>query len=302
MDIEVLNKSIEFIERQYKGREIKLNLYGGEPFLNFDLIKYIHENYYYLSPYATTNGIMVYSNKNILSWVKDNCFNIVTSATPIKRFYGSSYIEPLIELSSISKSVNYLIDNPKDKSIIEDIKLIIGSGAKNIDITIPRESQSVINNKIEYISILKDISDVMYSNERSITSNLDKAFKINLYKRESGCCMSQESPGYCGAGINTIAIDCNGDIYPCDTAIPDGFFLLGNVFSGVRDMFSFMQWSPYEYCNNCPLGDIRLCMQSMCCINSYHKEGNMFKPTSTACAVNEILFSTANYIIDNYRR
>lgn len=85
MSEEVAFRAIDFLMENSSGQcELSVSFYGGEPLLNFDLVKacvaYCHENYPFRIPqyHITTNGLLL-NREDIVDYLVDNDFMVTIS-------------------------------------------------------------------------------------------------------------------------------------------------------------------------------------------------------------------------------
>ncbi len=107
--------------------------------------------------------------------------------------------------------------------------------------------------------------------------------------------------GYCGAGLDELTIDINGDIYPCFMFINNPDYLLGSIDKGVHnygliDEITNNTKVRNVYCQSCQIKD----MCSGCIGANYVENGDITKSSETMCrfqynnffiSVNELLAS-----------
>lgn len=90
---------------------------------------------------------------------------------------------------------------------------------------------------------------------------------------------------YCGAGLDEITVDINGDIYPCFMFINKQSFLLGNIDNGITNKQLLVELenntkNQKPGCRACPVKDI--C--NMCIGANYIENGDFRKSAKTQCA------------------
>jgi radical SAM protein with 4Fe4S-binding SPASM domain len=98
-----------------------------------------------------------------------------------------------------------------------------------------------------------------------------------------------------------LAIDINGDIYPCDYFMQFPEKKLGDIFTGYkpgRKVFEGCDWPHdiFKHCTNCQFGDVQLCTNAMCYAENYKLYGDMLKPSELTCALKRLEFETYTYI------
>jgi len=308
MSRETADKALRFAFSECSDAEITVSLFGGEPFLNFDLLKYLVENYPQIRFVVTTNGKILTEDAQIREWAAAQANLIISfSFSALRPVYNGTLLsksKALLEMLKLTwGEVHYVIDTPFDPEIMNNIKFMLDCGVPQIRVTLPKEQKIIEDYKDEYISLFKRIADMIYKgNARPPKFGWDVAFRSNACRKHKGKELLSTSSSYCGAGFNYLAIDHTGDIYPCDyfAAFPE--FKIGNVDSGFyneRRVFQHLEdWYKqiYSYCNDCPLGDIRLCPNPMCYAENHKVNQNILKPTKNACVLREIEYAIYSYV------
>ncbi len=89
---------------------------------------------------------------------------------------------------------------------------------------------------------------------------------------------------YCGAGKEYVAIQPNGDVYPCHRAASQGIFKLGNIFDEVpiiRGIFSEIDKVKTGCMSSCPAA--RTCHS--CPITHFKVNNDLYKPIEKYCHI-----------------
>lgn len=309
MTRDIADKTFKFIYSTFQDIDIICSLFGGEPFLNYDVLKYVVDKYAMCKFMVTTNGLELMNDPVKRSWALTKKNNLIFSFSinALKFVYGEDYVQQTTPVLDIVKhnggDVHYVLDDPKDIKILDNIRFLIDFGIQNIRISLPKEAQILETNAEDYIEVYKRIADLIYiENTKPIKTTLDAVFISNIYKTNRGLPITDCSSSFCGAGFHYIAINHKGDIYPCDYFASYPEFKIGNIENGFdspdRIFANYPEWysSIFEYCGNCPLGDIRLCPNAMCYAENYKSNKNIFKPTENACKLRYIELQIYNYI------
>ncbi len=240
MDINTANKTIDFICKNIKNEELDIPLYivfhGGEPLINFKLVKHIHKE---LSKRVlerkiiydmTTNA--TYLDEEIINFMCKNIDNISISIDGTKKFHDKNRIFSNGDGSYdlVIKNAKRFLDIGKDvrvrmtyttdtiSELYESIAQIVRYGFTNIVPIADFMSLNWTNNHIDIIN--EQISKLI--NLKKEHPNIDISLldikNLNIKK------------GDCFGGIVSFAIDVNGDIFPCTFSVGDNEFKLGSVF------------------------------------------------------------------------
>jgi His-Xaa-Ser system radical SAM maturase HxsB len=254
MDEVTADKTLDFIFHS-PSKNIKIEFQGGEPLLNFEIVKYIiskakllNKKYCKKLDFALSTNLTL-MNDEILDFLIEHEVSITTSLDGPKELHdknrpsgsGSSYEETVKWIRKIKE--NYQIDAmpvitknslPFWKEIVDEyveldsdfvwIKPIhkVGTAVKNWE--------NVGYNAKDFLDFWKKSLDyIMELNKegKKIKEIFTTILLKKILKKESlnFCCL--QSP--CGAAIGQLAYDEKGDIYVCDEARQEEMFKLGNV-------------------------------------------------------------------------
>lgn len=265
MKFNIAQKAIDFI-LQSPSKEITIEFQGGEPLINFDVLKYIvselrvKENGRVFRFTLVSNLILLTDEK--LDFLIKNKVSICTSLDGNSdihnnnrpRFGGSSSYDDLIE--KIKKvNINYEIQTPP--FVINAIQTTtassLGSYKEIIDEYIKQGFTSIYLRPLSPFGLAKthkeDLTYSPYDYVRFYKSSLNYILDINnkgysLIERTAQIFLKRilshtqdnfvdlRSP--CGAVLGQIAINYDGDIYTCDEGrmlaeTGDKTFRIGNV-------------------------------------------------------------------------
>ena len=263
MDWKTAQKTIEMIF-QTPSQDIKIEYQGGEPLLNWDILKESILYAEFLNTLAKKNlnfvictNLLNIADEQIMFLKKHNV-EISSSldgnkelhdCNRISRIYQSSYDEFIKNLSRIRKHIGQNACSPLvtiTKSNInrlrEVIDCYISLGFKNIflralnpygNAVINKENLSYTNE--EFIAAYKDaLNYIIELNKRGIefTECYTALFLSRILTPYSTGFVDLQSPS--GAGISGVIYNYNGDVYPADEArmlarMGDEYFKLGNV-------------------------------------------------------------------------
>lgn len=221
MTKDVIDSSLKFIkENCAEGSEI--GIYGGEPLLSFDLIKYLFTEYPIFNYSLFTNTILM--TRDMIDFLSDRQDFLIMDIsldgdrdTQIKN-RGVMYDEEIVR--EIFKKfrhtgVRMIVTDP-DKCY-DNCVALKNLGAKRIDINYPSFTDFPGE---QYIKTL---------DEQISRLNSDKIFSDDIYIGKP-CYRTNE---ICKIGTDRIAISPEGDIYPCDVFYFVDSYKIGNVNRGI---------------------------------------------------------------------
>lgn len=308
MSTKVLDDTIVFMSKKIKDQKLLFVLFGGEPLLNFEAVKYAVEKYSMHRFMLVTNGLILLENPEIREWCFKHKNNLVVSFSmgSLKTRYGDKLaetVQPILDLVKHTKGdVHYVVETI-DESTLKDVEYLCKTGIRNLRFNAPKQSKYAMEHKDEYIKLFQKIVDIVYS-YKHVTSTLDTAFRSNIARKRQG--LPTVPLGlFCGSGFHYLAVDWEGNIFPCDYFIVYPEFKIGTIYTDIdkdRIFKDIPNWNTEltKYCTDCPLGNKELCTNALCLGENYRFNHNLFKPTPEVCNLRAIESATYTYILDKY--
>ena len=261
MTFETGKKAIDFLLRESAGRKnLELDFFGGEPLMNFDVVKQIVE-------YAreeekkvgktirftiTTNGMLLTEEK--MDFINNEMSNVVLSIDGRKevndrmrkRVDGRGSYDRIIE--NFKKFVpmrgdkDYYVRGTYTKynlDFSEDVIHLYEQGFEQISV-----EPVMAPPEMPYAITEEDLPKIFDEYERlskRIQEILDSGKFINFFHfmldLEAGPCAIKRLKG-CGCGNEYVAISPEGDIYPCHQFVGMEEYKMGNLDEGTfnKDM------------------------------------------------------------------
>ncbi|WP_195948291.1 radical SAM/SPASM domain-containing protein [Paraclostridium bifermentans] len=300
MPKDVVDQAIEFIINQKKDKdELVIQFHGGEPFLEFETIKYIvnkvNEKYKHSSNkpafVTTTNATIM--NDEILDFIINNISNITISIDGAKSTHdynritknGNATHDSVLKnskklLEHIPRlRVRMTFDTETVGNLYEDVKFLIDEGFKVI---VPVADLYEKRWNDEHVKILESQIIKM---KRYIESKNDVLLSIvdtNIYKEK----------GLCDGGVSSFHIYPDGKLYPCTLAGGNNSFCIGDVNNGVdikrRDYILNYSETTNEVCDGCSL--CRSCEGNRCKIINKLITNDYFSPPPMHCAIQNLRY------------
>jgi len=252
MSEEVGKDALKFlVENSGNRRNLEIDFFGGEPLMNFDVVKALVEYGRSLEgPYNknfrftfTTNGLAL--TEEIMDYLNENMENLVLSLD------GSKEVNDAMRFTVNDKG-SYDIIVPKFQKLVEKrgkkSYYIRGTFtkfnrefAKDVihmsDLGFYSTSVEPVVTEAKYpyalteedLPIVKEQYDLLADQylERKGTDKEFSFFHFNVDLSQGPCIVKRLSG--CGAGSEYVAITPEGDIYPCHQFVGDEKFKLGNV-------------------------------------------------------------------------
>ncbi len=308
MSAEVGKSAIDYLVKASGHRKnLEIDFFGGEPLLNFDVVKEIVEyarsiekdcgkNFRFT---ITTNGLLLDEAKK--EYINKEMGNIVLSIDGRKevndamrcRIDGSGSYDTIVEkfqdMAESRNQDNYYVRGTftrKNLDFKEDVLHLADLGFKQISV-----EPVVADPKTDYMLREEDLP-VLFEQYESLAAEYVKRkqekkgfqffhFMIDL---TGGPCILKRLTG-CGAGHEYVAVSPDGDIYPCHQFVGDESMKLGNVKEeGLKQEISQMFRDSNVYtkpaCKDC---FAKFYCSGGCPANAIQYGGGINKPLKLSC-------------------
>ena len=309
MPFEVAKKAIDFVIINSQNRKnIEIDFFGGEPVLNFDVVKktveYANEQG---SKYdktfrftLTTNGLAITDEQ--IEYVNKYMSNVVlscdgrqeTNDKNRKTIDGKGtydkIIEKFIKIADARDQFNYYIRGTFTKDNLDfkdDVLHLANLGFKQISVEpVALSESSPLAIKEEHLTaIYKDYEDLAREIIKREVENKDTFnFFHYMIDLENGPCALKRISG-CGAGCEYLAVTPNGDIFPCHQFADDPDFKMGNVLddSFKKDKQEQFKTRDIYTINGCDTCFAKFYCSGGCAANSLKFENDLYKPYEIGC-------------------
>ena len=308
MSFEVGKRAMDFlIENSGTRRNLEVDFFGGEPLMNFDMVKKlvaycreqekIHNKNFRFT--LTTNGVLL--NDEVQEFVNKEMSNVVLSIDGRKEVHDymrpfrngrGSYDLVLPKFEKLAESRNqekYYVRGTftrNNKDFSNDVLHLADLGFKQISVE-PVVAQPTDDYAIreEDLPILKEEYDKL-AVEMIKRKKEGKAFNFFhfMIDLQGGPCVAKRLSG-CGSGTEYLAVTPWGDLYPCHQFVGNEKFLMGNVDTGVvrddiRDEFKCCNVYAKDKCKKC---FAKFYCSGGCAANSYNFHGNINDAYDIGC-------------------
>ena len=321
MPLEVGIKAIDLlIENSRNRRHLEIDFFGGEPLLNFDVVKeliaYIRkrekETNKIFTLTLTTNATLLDDEK--IQFLNENDILLVLSLDGRERIQNEmrptrdgrpTYKQTVERIKAVVDSregEGYYVRGTYTRENMDfaaDVLHMLKLGFRHVSV------EPVVTKDERYSLNKEDLPRLFGEYERVAQAYLDAYFSgkpfdffhfsVDLLK---GPCIAKRLSG-CGAGVEYIAVTPEGDIYPCHQFVGNKEYILGNVLeNGIeRDdlVFQFSEAHIYnkEECQNCWA---RFFCSGGCHANAYSFNGDIMKPHSISCELQRKRIECSLYI------
>ena len=307
MSYEVGKQALDFlIANSGNRRNLEVDFFGGEPLMNFDVVKQLvaygrqreketGKNFRFT---LTTNGVLL--NDDVIDFANRELKNVVLSIDgrkavndamrPTRNGKGSyDLILPKYKEFQKKRKGEYYIRGTfthHSLDFCEDVIHLMDEGFKVISmepVVAPPEQDYAIREE--------DVPKLMEQYDKLAAELVKRAragkpvtffhFMIDLtggpcvYKRLSGC----------GSGTEYLAVTPWGDLYPCHQFVGDERFLLGDVWKGIQqtdivDEFKCNNVYAKEKCQDC---FARFFCSGGCAANAFQFHGKILEAYDIGC-------------------
>ncbi len=309
MSREVAFRGIDFLlENSGSRKNCEIDFFGGEPLLNFSVIKDTVDYARKRGREAgkefkftlTTNGLLL--NQEVRDYLNRQEFSVVLSLDGRERVNdrvrtlkdGSGSYKLLVpEFLSFVKQRNhqeyYLRGTytSLNQDFFEDVKHLVTLGFRHISlepVVAPAEEPYALKDE--------HLPELFRQYEQTARYYLDlygseEAFSFFHFTLDlsQGPCIKKRLAG-CGAGTEYLALSPEGHLYPCHQFVGKREFLMGDVNRSTE--FDKELYQRFLNVDINSKGDCRFCWARFFCgggchANAYQFNGDMYKPYTLGC-------------------
>ena len=308
MSLETAKRALDFLVENSAGRtNLEVDFFGGEPLMNFDMIKqlvaYAREiekpagkNFRFT---LTTNGVLV--DDDVIDFANREMSNVVLSLDGRKEvhdryrvdFAGNGSWEKIVpkfqHFVEGRGNKNYYMRGTfthANPDFLNDIKemLRLGFTELSMEPVVCGEDDPSALTQEDLPIVLKqyeELAELMLKKHRE-----GKPFTFYHYMLDlkSGPCIYKRISG-CGSGTEYMAVTPWGDLYPCHQFVGEEKFKLGDIWNGVtntamQDEFAACNVYTRPECEECWA---KLYCSGGCAANAYHATGSVNGIYSYGC-------------------
>ena len=309
MSFEVGKRALDFlIENSGSHVNLEVDFFGGEPLMNFDVVKELvayarsiekekGKNFRFT---LTTNGVGV--NDEVIEFANKECHNVVMSIDGRrevhdrlrKDYQGNGSYDVIVpkfqKFARIRTSAenignggysDYYVRGTythANTDFTEDIFHLADLGFSQLSM------EPVVCSPDDPYALTEKDLPVLYRQYEILAEEMLKRKKeghpITFYHYmldlSHGPCIHKRIAG-CGSGTEYFAVTPWGDLYPCHQFVGDEKYLMGNVWDGVTNngiQENFRKCNVYarKECDDCWA---RLYCSGGCAANAYHASGDI---------------------------
>jgi uncharacterized protein len=307
LSLETGKKAIDFlINNSGSRRNLEIDFFGGEPLMNFDVVKELvaygrerekefNKNIRFT---ITTNGILLGDDK--IEYINENMDNVILSIDGRpevndrmrKTLNGKGTYDIITEnyKNFVSKREGlYYVRGTFTRynlDFAEDIKHLLDLGFANVSV-----EPVVTDSKYDYALRDEDIDTICTEYDRLSDMYIAEAkegrpfdfFHFNVDLNQGPCVIKRVSG--CGAGTEYVAVSPEGDIYPCHQFVGNTAYRLGNLNdekfeNRLYDTFNKAHIYNKKDCTECWA---KFYCSGGCHANALNTNGDIMKPYRLGC-------------------
>lgn len=300
MSYEVGKRALDFlIENSGSRRNLEVDFFGGEPLMNFDVVKRLVEyarsiekekgkNFRFT---LTTNGVLV--DDDVIDFADREMSNVVLSLDGRKEVHdryrvdyaGNGSWDKIVpkfqRFVETRGGKNYYMRGTfthANPDFLEDIRTMLDLGFTELSmepvVTAPNDPSALTEaDRRIVMEQYEKLAELMLKRDAEGKPFTFYHYMIDL---KGGPCIYKRISG-CGSGTEYMAVTPWGDLYPCHQFVGDEKFKLGDIWHGVsntaiQNEFASCNVYAREECRDCWA---RLYCSGGCAANAYHATGSV---------------------------
>ena len=300
MSFEVGKRALDFlIEHSGSRRNLEVDFFGGEPLMNFDVVKQLvayarsiekekGKNFRFT---LTTNGMLI--DDDVIDFANREMSNVVLSLDGRREIHdryrvdyaGNGSWEKVVpkfqKLVQAREGRNYYMRGTfthANPDFLNDIRQMLDLGFTELSmepvVCAPGDPEELTQEDLPIVlQQYEELAELMRKRDREGRPFTFYHYMIDLtggpciYKRISGC----------GSGTEYMAVTPWGDLYPCHQFVGEEKFRLGDIWGGVtntaiQDEFASCNVYARPECRDCWA---KLYCSGGCAANAYHSTGSI---------------------------
>lgn len=298
MSLEVGKRALDYlIENSGSRRNLEVDFFGGEPMMNFDMVKELvayartrekeaGKNFRFT---FTTNGVLI--DDDMIDFVNREMSNVVLSLDGRKEIHdryrvdyaGNGSWEKIVpkfqKLVQARGNKNYYMRGTfthANPDFLKDIEQMLDLGFTELSmepvVCAPDDPSALTAEDLPIVlEQYEKLAELMLRRHREGRPFTFYHYMIDL---KGGPCIYKRVSG-CGSGTEYMAVTPWGDLYPCHQFVGEEKFKLGNIWDGVTNTES---QNEFASCNVYSRPECKDCWAKLycsggCAANAYHATG-----------------------------
>lgn len=300
MSFEVGKQAIDFlVANSGTRRNLEVDFFGGEPLMNFDVVKQIvayarsiekehNKNFRFT---LTTNGVLI--NDDVIEFANKECHNVVLSLDGRKEVHDRLR-------KTINGKGSYDVIVPKFQKFVKERNgkgyYIRGTFThNNTDFTndifhmadlgfTELSMEPVVCKPTDAYALTEEDFPILCEQYEILAKEMIKrkkegrpfTFYHYMIDLKGGPCIYKRIAG-CGSGTEYLAVTPWGELFPCHQFVGDAKYSMGDVWKGVtntemQNCFKCQNAYAREKCKDCWA---KLYCSGGCAANAYHASGSI---------------------------
>ncbi|HOT08038.1 MAG TPA: SPASM domain-containing protein [Methanotrichaceae archaeon] len=276
MDVETARKAMDKLLSKSSSNFI--SFYGGEPFLNFDLMKdaveYGGQNNLDIKYTTITNGTIM--NADIKEFVHTNLFALQFSLdgpkeiNDIQRFGSVESVHDrvveslgLLKTGAYPLSIKCILTKKSVNNLNAIIEHLSSLGVGSIafaEASLLSEDSELHMSDSEYERCITELSQILVRNLDQLASGDDVPVLGPIFDILRSLTTMTRKINCCSAGREYLAVTADGDVYPCHGFVGIDDFKMGNVrdedfpeatYYTIRNIFNDLNVDTSNECSSC---------------------------------------------------
>ncbi len=300
MSFETGKRALDFlVEHSGSRRNLEVDFFGGEPLMNFDVVKQLVAYARSIEKEAgknfrftlTTNGVLI--DDDVIDFANREMSNVVLSLDGRKEIHdrfrvdyaGKGSFDTVVpkfqKLVQARKGKNYYMRGTfthANPDFLKDVQAMLDLGFRELSMepvvaraddpaALTEADREIVKRQYE------QLAELMLDYDRKNDPFTFYHYMIDL---KGGPCIYKRISG-CGSGTEYMAVTPWGDLYPCHQFVGEEKFRLGDIWQGVTNptvQGEFAACNVYarEECRDCWA---RLYCSGGCAANAYHATGSV---------------------------
>ena len=300
MSFETGKRALDFlVENSGTRRNLEVDFFGGEPLMNFDVVKQLvayarsiekekNKNFRFT---LTTNGVLI--DDDVIDFANREMSNVVLSLDGRKEIHdrfrvdyaGNGSFDKIVpkfqKLVEARGHKDYYMRGTfthANPDFLKDIQAMLDLGFTELSMepvvcASGDEGELLESDMPILFEQYEKLSELMIKREKEGKPFTFYHYMIDL---SGGPCIYKRISG-CGSGTEYMAVTPWGDLYPCHQFVGDEKFKLGDIWNGVDNLEI---QNEFESCNVYARKDCKDCWAKLycsggCAANAYHATGSV---------------------------
>lgn len=307
LSFETADQIVDFVKANIKdGQELSVQFHGGEPTLNFEVLRHLVERFE--NEFSNEKSFGVTTNCSLLN---DETIDYICA-------HMARGISLSIDGNKETHELNRkcVVGNVSYEEILENaLKIKAKNDKARVRMTYTPKTASLLYENIKYLielgfTMIVPIAD--FCSEEWTIRDFDiveeqfkKVKKYLLENHKNDIIFNELSgefreKGLCSGGKDHYSVNVNGDIYPCIMVVGDDVHKIGNVFTGLDkekiEKITKINCSrdKVKGCDDCELSGY--CESTRCLLVNYALNGDYYKPNLVNCNLMNIKYSLCGFM------